>query len=351
MIEQKNPFYCLDIIHRLTHAFSGTLNEKEIIDIMLSEVVSALDAQGALLRLLNPGGNELLLSGSVGLSEPYLQKGPVKLEQSSVDIRVLNGEQVQIEDVTQAPGFQYPEEAMREGLRGMLAVPLAVREHQIGVLRVYVNSIAKVSAMDLALARQIADMAALSLERYRLQQSLYRIAEALNSSLELKTILQRVLAAVVNEMAIKAGSIRLLEDKHQVLRLAAYHGLSEAYLSKGDVHVSKSPVDQRVLQGESVVLFDVEQETGFEYPEEAVKEGILSVLAVPIKIQERTLGILRVYSARSRHFGPVAISFLSSVASLVALAIENAELHAALQARYDDLKLDLADWYNFLALG
>jgi GAF domain-containing protein len=47
----------------------------------------------------------------------------------------------------------------------------------------------------------------------------------------------------------------------------------------------------------------------------------------------------------------VAITFLQSVADLVSLAIENAELYAALQARYKDLKLDLADWQRFLALG
>jgi GAF domain-containing protein len=72
---------------------------------------------------------------------------------------------------------------------------------------------------------------------------------------------------------------------------------------------------------------------------------------VPLSLKDRTLGVMRVYSARPRHFGHVAIRFLSSVAGLVALAIENAELYATLQARYEDLKLDLAEWYRFLALG
>jgi signal transduction protein with GAF and PtsI domain len=351
MSANKNPFYCLDMVHRVTHAFSGMLDEKEIIEVLLSESVAALNAQAALLRLLNPDGDELLLAGSVGLSEDYLQKGPIKLDQSSVDLRVMGGEEVQIEDVTHDPGFQYPQAASQEGLHGMVAVPLTVRNHHVGVLRVYVKQFSEVDEMDLALLHQIADMGALSLERYRLQQSLYRIAEALNSSLEIKTLLQRVLAAVVQEMEIKAGSIRLLDKKKQVLRLVAYHGLSQAYLSKGDVHLTKSPVDRRAMQGETVVLLDVEQEAGFEYPQEAADEGIRSVLVVPLVIKERTLGIMRVYSARPRHFGKVAIRFLTSVAGLVATAIENAELHAALQASYDDLKLDLADWYNFLALG
>ena len=285
------------------------------------------------------------------MSEDYLQKGPIKLDQPSIDLRVICGEVVKINNVTKEPGYQYPQAALQEGLHGMIAVPLTVRNHHVGVLRVYVKKVAKVDEMQMALLHQIADMGALALEKYRLQQSLYRIAEALNSSLDIKTLLQRVLATVVQEMEIKAGSIRLLDEKKQVLRLVASYGLSQAYVSKGEIHVSKSPVDRRALQGESVVLLDVEQEAGFEYPQEAAQEGIRSVLVVPLVIKERTLGILRVYSARPRHFGKVAIKFLTSVTGLVATAIENAELHAALQARYDDLKLDLADWYNFLALG
>ncbi|MGQ9668016.1 MAG: GAF domain-containing protein, partial [Anaerolineae bacterium] len=75
------------------------------------------------------------------------------------------------------------------------------------------------------------------------------------------------------------------------------------------------------------------------------------VLVVPLVIKDRPLGVMRAYSARPRHFGPMAVNFLRSVAGLVALAIENAQLYASLRARYEDLKIDLADWYRFLALG
>jgi GAF domain-containing protein len=60
---------------------------------------------------------------------------------------------------------------------------------------------------------------------------------------------------------------------------------------------------------------------------------------------------MRVYSARPRHFSNVGITFLTSVAGLVALAIERAELHAVLREQYEDLKLDVAEWHRFLALG
>ena len=164
-------------------------------------------------------------------------------------------------------------------------------------------------------------------------------------------MLQLVLEAAVKGMWLKAASIRLLNARQEVLHLVAAYGLSEAYLAKGAVHLAKSPVDQHVLQGSAITLYDVEREVGFEYPAEAAREGIRSVLAVPLRLKDRTLGVMRVYSARPRHFGPVSTNFLTSAADLVALAVENAQLYAALQARYEDMKLDVAEWYRFLALG
>lgn len=341
----------LETLRDIAHALSSSLQESDIVQLLLQKVMATMQAQGVILRLLSPDGDELWLAGALGLSERYLDKGPVRLSRSEVDQQVMAGEVVTCADVTCTPGFQYPEAAAVEGLRGMIAVPLTVRGRVIGVLRVYVDDIARIQPDDILLLSTVADLGALALEKVRLHQGLLRIAEALNSTLELRDMLQRVLEVTVSQLHLKAGSIRLLDPKGRVLRLVAAYGLSQAYLAKGDVHVDRSPVDQRALAGETVVLFDVEHEPGFEYPAEAAREGIRSVLVVPLTIKDRPLGVMRAYSARPRHFGPVAINFLRSAADLVALAIENAQLYASLRARYEDLKIDLADWYRFLALG
>jgi GAF domain-containing protein len=342
---------CLTTLQATAHALSSALEESEVIEALLSQVVDALAARGALLRLLSPNGDELLSVGALGLSDTYLQKGPIKLMESQVDQRVLAGEIVIIPDVTQEPGFQYPTEAASEGLRGMVAVPMSVRDRVVGVLRVYVDRAADLRPEDTRLLSILADLGALTVEKVRLHQSLFHLAEALNSSLELKPMLQQVMQVTVEEMGLKAASIRLLDPDRRVLQLVAAYGLSRSYLAKGEIHLAKSPVDQKVLQGEIVVLYDVEQESGFEYPDEATQEGIRSVLVVPLRLKERPLGVMRVYSAQARHFGPVATTFLSTVADLVALATENAGLYAKLHEQYEHLKVDLADWYRFLALG
>ncbi len=349
-VERHAVFY-LKSMRDVAHALSASLNEQDVVDVLLDYTMSTLSAQAVLVRVLSPDGGELLPMGARGVSSSYVHKGRIRLEPGTVDCRVLNGEIVIIRDVTKEPGFQYPEAAAAEGLQGMVAVPMRVRSRTIGVLRVYVKDVDTLTQADVIFLDTLADIGALALEKVRLHQSLYRIAKALNSSLELVPMLQEVLKSTVEEMGLMAASIRLLDEEHGVLRLVAAYGLSEKYLSKGDVHVDRSPVDQRALKGEAVVLYDVTQEQGFEYPEAAAAEGIRSVLVVPLRLQDKTLGIMRAYSARPRQFSPVGIHFLTAVAHLVALAIEKAQLYAALREKYEDLKVDLTELYRFLALG
>ncbi len=351
-VDERDKEPSMEVFYRVAHAINASLNLEETLQAILQVVTEHLGARGALIRLLDADAQELRLVASTGLSERYLGKGSVLLRESEVDQRVLAGEAVWVADVTCEPGFQYPEEARREGLCGMLAVPLQVRGRPIGLLRVYCGEARTFTEEEKLFLQAVADLGAVAIEKAQLHQGLFRIAEALNSSLDLRTMLGNVLQATVNEMRIKAASIRLLGPRGKRLHLVAAYGLSPAYLSKGEVRVEASPIDQKVLSGEPVVLFDVATEPGFQYPEEAAREGIRSVLAVPLRQRDgKVIGVMRAYSAQPRRFGPVAKEFLLSVADLTAVAIENAQLHAALQARYEDLKSDLTEWYRFLAIG
>jgi GAF domain-containing protein len=340
----------LQTLQKSAHALSSVLQEKEVIQILLEQVTAALSIDKALVLLLGREGDRMRPAGAVGLGDDYLKKMPLRLADRKIDRRVLNGELVVIADARREPDFPHGIE-VEEGIRGMAAVPMSVRDRVIGVLHVYGDTIGTFEPEELVLLRAMTDLGALALEKVGLRRSLYRIAEAVSSSLDLATMLQQVLEAAVEEMGLKAGTIRLLDSKGKLLRLAASFGLSEAYRAKGEVHLNKSEIDRRALQGEAVVLHDIHHQPGFEYFKEAAQEGILSVLAVALNLKTRNLGVMHVYSATPRHFGPVAVSFLQSVADLVGLAIENAQLYAALKARYKDLKLDLADWHRFLALG
>ncbi len=349
MTARNDSQMCIGALRETAHMLSGVLQEPEVVRVLLNQVVSVLPVRKAMALLLSPDCNSLLLGGSVGLSDAYLARMPVLLPESPMDQRALAGEQI-VMDVAGMPGLR-DSGLVQDGVHTVMIVPLMVREHAIGVLHAYFDKVILERNEPLGLLIALADLGALSIEKVRLHRSLFRIAAALNSSLDLQAMLLRVLEATVEEMSLKAASVRLLEKKPGTLRLIASYGLSEAYQTKGEIHLDKSGIDRQVLSGETVVMYDVEREPGLEYPEAVLREGIRSVLVVPMKLKARPLGVMRVYSAQPRLFSSVAVSFLQSVADLVSLAIENAELYAALQARNKDLNLDLADWRQFLALG
>jgi GAF domain-containing protein len=119
------------------------------------------------------------------------------------------------------------------------------------------------------------------------------------------------------------------------LKLAAVYGLSEDYLAKGPVDVDHSPIDSEALGGTPVIIQDIGADTRFQYKEAAKREGIVSVLCVPLEVRGETIGVMRVYTGEQVTFLEDDIQFLSVLASLAALAIENANLYESLKRSYD----------------
>jgi GAF domain-containing protein len=341
---QQDP-HMLELLYQVAHTINGSLELEKTLQAILAAVRDALKVDLVTVRLLNPDANALEPVASIGISVEDLAALPDAITPGSVHARVLAGETVHVH------GAALPDAGLPTSRGGVLSVPLQVRDRTIGSLTLYCAEHCDLDPSTLIMLRGIADMAAVAIENARLHTSLVRITQAMTSSLELQPMLNQVLSATVLEMGLKAASVRLVDPSGKQLELVAAHGLSEHYLRKGPVRISQSPLDRRLLAGESVTIYDVTEDPAFQYPTEARAEGIRSVLAVPLQVKDRIVGVMRVYSAQPRPFTPVGIAFLQSVAGMVAVAIENAKLYEALRARYEVLKSDVSEWYRFLSLG
>lgn len=167
--------------------------------------------------------------------------------------------------------------------------------------------------------------------------ALYDIASTINSSLDLAEVLERVTKITAEQMRAKACSIRLVSRDRRRLVFGAAYGLSDRYLRKGDVEVDKSGVDREVLRGNTVVISDATKDERFQYPERAREEGIRSVLVVPLDTRSQIIGVMRVYTSEVRDFQEDEIEFLSLIADLAALAIDNARLYELMKGDYEML--------------
>jgi GAF domain-containing protein len=165
--------------------------------------------------------------------------------------------------------------------------------------------------------------------------ALYQAALTISSSLELPDVLQSVVKSITEAMQVKACVLRLLNSRTGQLQLSAVYGLSSGYLAKGPVDVNHSPIDSEALSGKNVFIPDVSHDTRFQYVEAAKREGIVSVLCVPLEVRGEAIGVLRVYTDEPCVFHDDDTQFLSVLASLAALAIENANLYENLKNSYD----------------
>ncbi|HYK85532.1 MAG TPA: GAF domain-containing protein [Ktedonobacteraceae bacterium] len=165
--------------------------------------------------------------------------------------------------------------------------------------------------------------------------ALYQTALTISSSLELEEVLQSVVTSITEAMQVKACSLRLLDERSGQLQMSAVYGLSGGYLAKGPVEVEHSPLDSEALKGAPVIIPDVTTDERFQYREAARREGIVSVLCVPLEVRGRSIGVMRVYTSEACTFHEDDIQFLSVLASLSALAIENARLYENVKQSFD----------------
>lgn len=166
---------------------------------------------------------------------------------------------------------------------------------------------------------------------YTRLHTLYASAQAVNSTLELQEVLDRLTHSTAEVMGVKACTIRLLEAGGQSLCLASTFGLSDAYFQKGCLLVDQNPLVREVLAGKVVAVDDITADTRLQYPAEALAEGIHAMLTAPLIGHSGPLGIIRVYCEKSHCFSADDRDYLATVANHGSIAIENALAYAALQ--------------------
>jgi len=102
------------------------------------------------------------------------------------------------------------------------------------------------------------------------------------------------------------------------------------------VEVQRSKIDQEALAGQMVAIYDARTDERFQYREEAAKEGLASVLVVPLMVEgRRPVGVLRVYTDTPREFDAEERKFVQAIADISAIAIENARMHQTLKRQME----------------
>lgn len=114
----------------------ATYEDLDVLFKHLVEVISrAFDIKGCSLLLYDEREKQLFHVSSFGISQEYLSKGPLFMDDK--DPAFVNCKPVFVEDMQHDPQVQYPQAAVKEGLVSLLSLPLVTREAVIGLIRLY----------------------------------------------------------------------------------------------------------------------------------------------------------------------------------------------------------------------
>jgi GAF domain-containing protein len=173
--------------------------------------------------------------------------------------------------------------------------------------------------------------------------NLYEAAVAISSTRSSKEIIQNLVERVARSLGAKGCSLMLLSaDKKHLIHAAAF-GLSERYIKKGLVSADKSI--NEALEGRVVGIFKAAEDDRVQYPEQAREEGIASILSVPMMLRDEVIGVIRVYTSEQHEFNMDEMYFVSAIASLSAIALDNAHFYHTIRQDVEKLKEELAERY------
>jgi len=164
-------------------------------------------------------------------------------------------------------------------------------------------------------------------------ESLYELAAAMNSAPNSDAVLDAIVQNTTKSLGAKGCSLMLLTPDRKLLIHSRAYGLSDQYIKKGPVSADKSISE--ALEGKPVAVLDATTDERMEYREQAKQEGVASVLAVPMSLRDKIVGVLRVYTGEKYQFTEEDIYFVSAIANLGAIALENAKRYEHLEEGYE----------------
>ncbi len=234
--------------------------------------------KATILRLKD---KQLPVVATYGLSDDfkeYIRAHPPRLDRSPVSGRtLLEGRTVQVTDVMSDPEYQFKEAAHVGGWRTGLGVPLMLEDTPIGVLFVTRDRVEPFNQQQIELITTFADQAVIAIENTRLFEevqartqelaqsveelrALGEVSQAVNSTLDLQTVLSTIVAKAVQLSGTEAGAIYVFDEVQRELHLRATYGMDQELIdtfARQRIGLDETTVAQALAQREPVQIGDL----------------------------------------------------------------------------------------------
>ena len=167
-------------------------------------------------------------------------------------------------------------------------------------------------------------------------ETLLKVTKAISHSKDPEEVVLMTVESIKTALHAKGCSLFLINRKNNELKLATSYGLSDEYINKGPVSALRS-IAQSLEEG-PVAIYDVMDDPRIKDPNELQKEGIASLISVPIVVGGNLIGAMRVYTSEPWEFTLEDVNFVHSLAQIAGMAINMARYTKGLKSSIDVLK-------------
>ena len=342
----------LELLNQVGHVLHSTLDAQEALQLILREAVRLMRASSGSVVLINPTSRYLEIQAAHGLP-PDLADFRLPIGIGITGWVARTGQPARVGDVTRDRRYV----RLRPEVRSELAVPLLLNNDLRGVLNVDSERLDAFTADDQTLLEELALQAARVIQntwlyeqlrlKARLFESLASVSQTINSTLNLDDALNVITREACQLMDAKMASVLLLDESRDWLDLRAHHGAGPEYLNKPRLSVAESLVGNVVRRRRPIQDENVQTSGRYQNIPVARREGLVSLLSVPLLFGGQALGVLNVYKGSPHVFSNEEVRILAALAELSGIAIEKARLYE----RIVDVEEQLRQNERLSALG
>jgi two-component system NtrC family sensor kinase len=296
-------------------------------------------------------------------AEQYAAEHPIRPGRGSVTGRVaLDGRAVHVPDVLADSEYTLTDYQRAFGYRTNLGVPLLRDGETIGVLTIQRDKVDPFTEKQIELATTFADQAVIAIENVRLFEevqartrelsrsveelrALGEVSQAVNSTLDLETVLTSIVGRAVELSRTDAGAIYVFGEERKEFRLHATYGMSETMIAAiSDQRIGLDDgnnVATATTQRKPVQVADTRKEPVSAVNDIVLREGYRSLLIIPLLRPDHIVGALVVRRKTPGEFPQSTIDLLQTFADQSVVAIQNARLYESVDTRTRELAQSL----------
>jgi NtrC-family two-component system sensor histidine kinase KinB len=346
----------LELLYRISREIATTLDLSTVLERVLSLSLKTIGAISGSIIVLDENGHPLESAMIVNdqLLSHTNEQLKATLEEGLAGWVVENRDAVNIPDTSQDERWLRRPDDEVTGAKSVVAVPIMARNDLMGVITLAHPKPHYLQKYHLALVHAIADQAGIAIlnaqlfgeseRRARVMTALANSATAMSSTLRLETVLDNILKEIQTALQVEAVTLSLIDsDGGNLVYKAAIHDTIDlrSSLVGRKIRIGQGFAGWVAECGEGEIIADTKDDPRFSQTNQLFpKISPYAIVAAPIFIPGKILGVLEAMNPLAGHFQADALQVLSGIGSLAGSSIRNAQLYEDLEithSRYHDL--------------